>query len=79
MKTRKQDLGNKNIIGSKVTGLRIQRKLKQKELLAKLQIKGVDINPSSLSKLEGQVRPVTDIELKAIAEIFDISADELLK
>lgn len=53
--------------------------MKQKELLAKLQTGGIDINPSSLSKLEGQVRPVTDIELKAFAKIFDISADELLK
>ncbi len=78
MKPRKQELGNKNIIGHKITELRLERNIKQKELLARLQTSGVDINPSSLSKLEGQVRPVTDIELKALAEIFDISPDELL-
>ena len=78
MKPRRQELGNKNIIGHKITRLRKERKIKQKELLARLQTSGIDINPSSLSKLEGQTRPVTDIELKVLAEIFCISADELL-
>lgn len=58
--------------------LRLERNIKQKDLLAKLQTRGIDINPSSLSKLEGQVRPVTDIELKALADIFNISYEELL-
>ena len=79
MKPRRQELGNKNIVGNKITQLRQEKKIKQKELLAKLQTKSIDINPSSLSKLEGQTRPVTDIELKTLAEIFEISADDLLK
>ena len=79
MKPRRQELGNKNIIGNKITKLRQEKNIKQKELLAKLQTKGIDINPSSLSKLEGQTRPVSDIELKILAEIFNISADDLLK
>ncbi len=78
MKPRKQELGNKNLIGHKITMLRLERNIKQKDLLAKLQTRGIDINPSSLSKLEGQVRPVTDIELKALADIFNISYEELL-
>lgn len=78
MKPRKQELGNKNIIGHKITSLRLERNIKQKELLARLQTRGIDINPSSLSKLEGQLRPVTDIELKALADIFEISVDNLL-
>ena len=78
MKPRRQELGNKNIVGHKITRLRKERKIKQKELLARLQTSGIDINPSSLSKLEGQTRPVTDIELKVLAEIFSLSADELL-
>jgi transcriptional regulator with XRE-family HTH domain len=52
--------------------------MKQKDLLARLQTAGIDINPSSLSKLEGQTRPVTDIELKELAKIFNVSADTLL-
>ncbi|MBQ8941002.1 MAG: helix-turn-helix transcriptional regulator [Firmicutes bacterium] len=78
MKPRKLELGTKNIIGHKVTQLRLERKMKQKDLAAKLQTYGADINLSSLSKLEGQTRPVSDIEIKALAQIFSISADELL-
>ncbi len=78
MKPRRQELGNKNIIGHKITRLRKERKIKQKELLVRMQTSGIDINPSSLSKLEGQTRPVTDIELKVLAKIFSLSADELL-
>lgn len=78
MKPRKQKLGTKNIIGQKVTALRLEHKMKQKELLAKMQTYGVDINSSGLSKLEGQIRPVTDIEVKVLAEIFSVTSDELL-
>lgn len=52
--------------------------MKQHELVSQMQLLGVDINPSSLSKLEGQVRAATDIEVKAIAEIFHVTSDELL-
>lgn len=79
MKPRKQALGSKNIIGSKITRLRKEKNIKQKELLAKLQTNGIDISPSALSKLEGQTRPVSDHELKVLADIFSVSADELLK
>lgn len=78
MKPRSIKLGDKNLIGAKITVLRKEKGIKQKELLAMLQTRGIDINPSSLSKLEGQTRPVTDIELKALSELFNVSADELL-
>lgn len=52
--------------------------MKQIELLAKLQISGVDISIPSLSLLEGQKRLVTDKELKALADIFGVTADYLL-
>lgn len=78
MKPRSIKLGDKNLIGAKITALRKEKGIKQKDLLAMLQIRGIDINPSSLSKLEGQTRPVTDIELKALSELFNVSADDLL-
>lgn len=78
MKMRHLPLGDRNVVGKKVYELRISRKLKQKELMAQLQVRGVDINPSSLSKLEGQMRPVTDIEIIAICEVFNVGADFLL-
>ena len=38
----------------------------------------IDINASALSKLEGQLRTVTDIELLAFAEILDVDVFWLL-
>ena len=52
--------------------------MKQKELLAQLQVSGVDMNASGLSKLEGQIRYVTDVELVALADILEVSVDYLL-
>ena len=52
--------------------------MKQKDLLTQLQIKGIDLNASGLSKLEGQLRYGTDVELKAISEVLGMSYEELL-
>ena len=67
MKTRKLALGNKNIIGSRVTQARQALGMKQVELLARLQTAGVDMSVPALSLLEGQKRPASDIELNALA------------
>lgn len=75
---RKKELGTRNIIGAAVTKLRIQRHMSQKELAAYMQEKGVAMNDSSLSKLEGQTRIATDRELLALADILQVSPEELL-
>ena len=78
MKTRKLALGNRNLIGARVTEARLASGMKQVELLAKLQTAGIDISVPALSLLEGQKRPVTDIELNALADILNVSVDWLL-
>jgi len=72
------ELGDRNIVGMRITELRKEKNMKQVELLAKLQVNGVDISIPSLSLLEGQKRLVTDMELKALADIFGVTADYLL-
>lgn len=52
--------------------------MKQVELLARLQMRGIDISVPALSLLEGQKRPVTDIELAAPSDILSVSVDWLL-
>lgn len=79
MKPRKAEYGNKNICGANVERIRKQLGMKQSTLVAKMQLAGVDINPSSLSKLEGQTRAATDIELKAIATILSVPIEDLLQ
>lgn len=78
MKHRKDPPGDKNIIGSRVVALRTARKMKQKEFLAKLHTAGLDISPTSLSRLEGQYRLVQDYEVVAIAKALNVSVLELL-
>ena len=52
--------------------------MKQIDLLAKLQLAGIDMSVPVLSLLEGQKRPVSDIELNALADILNVSVDWLL-
>ena len=79
MKPRSQPLGNTNMIGANVTKIRKLNKMSQKELAINMQLLGVDINYTSLSKLEGQTRIATDKELYAISKIFNISPNDLYK
>ena len=78
MRLRKQSLGNRNLIGARVELARKHLGMKQKELLAQLQVNGVDMNASGLSKLEGQIRYVTDFELVVLANILSVSVNWLL-
>ena len=78
MRLRKQPIGDKNLIGARVEEARKSQGMKQKELLAQLQVRGVDMNSSGLSKLEGQIRFVSDFELLAIAQILNVSVTWLL-
>ena len=78
MRIRKQPLGDRNIVGAKIEAKRKELGIKQIDLLTQLQIKGIDLNASGLSKLEGQLRCVNDYELKALSEVLNISVGELL-
>jgi len=79
LKPRKAEYGTKNICGANVERIRKAMGMKQTTLVSKMQLLGVDINPSSLSKLEGQTRLATDMELKAIAKILGVTMEELVR
>lgn len=79
MKIRKKDYGTANIIGKRVEQLRIEKGIKQKDFVSKMQVMGCDINPTSYSKLEGQIRMASDKEVYAISKILGVSADSLFK
>lgn len=78
MKKRTLALGNRNMVGAQVTKARQLLGMKQVELLAQLQIHGVDISIPALSLLEGQKRPVSDYELCALSDVLGVSVDWLL-
>ncbi|MEE1280444.1 MAG: helix-turn-helix transcriptional regulator [Oscillospiraceae bacterium] len=77
MKTRKREYGNSNVIGKRVEQLRKSKGIKQKDFIARLQAAGLDINPTSYSKLEGQIRIVSDREVLAISRALGVSIQEL--
>lgn len=78
MRVRKQAVGTRNIVGQRIEEKRKSIGMKQKDLLTQLQIAGIDLNASGLSKLEGQIRSVTDKELIVIAKTLDVSVLWLL-
>lgn len=77
MKIRRQEYGNSNMVGKKIELLRKARGIKQKDFIAKMQVLGCDINPTSFSKLEGQVRIATDKEVFVASKILDVPMEEL--
>jgi len=79
MKIRKQEYGSTNLVGKNIERLRKEKGIKQKDFISMIQTMGVDINPTSYSKLEGQVRAAYDKELFVIAKILNVSVDELFK
>ena len=79
MKPRKLPYGDKNICGANIERIRREKGLKQLEVVAQLQVMGVDINPSSYSKLEGQRRLASDIEVQAIARILEVPIEVLFE
>ncbi|MGM9573761.1 MAG: helix-turn-helix domain-containing protein [Hominicoprocola sp.] len=78
LKPRRLELGDRNLIGARVTQARKMQDMKQIELLAKLQTEGIDISSPALSLLEGQKRPVSDFELAALSKILNVTVDWLL-
>ena len=78
MRLRTQELGNSNLIGERLTRKRRAMGLKQREFIVQLQINGIDLSSSALSKIEGQHRIVTDKELTAIADVLNVTTDFLL-
>lgn len=79
MKTRKKAYGTSNIVGKNIERLRKNQGITQKDFVAKMQVMGCDINPTSYSKLEGQLRGATDREIFTIAKILRIAIDDLFE
>lgn len=67
-----------NICGQNVRKLRIEKKMSQDQLAAKLQTEGLGVNQNSISRIETGKRIVADYELKALAYVLSVTVDDLL-
>lgn len=72
--------GNNNLCGQKLQLLRKQLspKVSQRAFAEKLQLQGIDLDKNAIQRIECGKRFVTDIELKAFAEVLNTTTDELL-
>ncbi len=66
-------------IGENIKAIRKQKKIKQIDVVRKMQLMGIDITRESLVKIERGIQHIYASQLKAIKEILDTSYDELLK
>ena len=70
--------GEKNLISQRLIDLRSQHKLSQRDLARKLQLAGYDMDKNVITRIETNQRYVTDIELKAFCEIFNVTYEYLI-
>lgn len=68
---------NINMVGKKVRQLRMAKGMSQQTLSNKLETLAVYICRGSISRIEDMQRTVTDIELYGLAQVLDVSIDEL--
>ena len=70
--------GQKNLIADNLIELRKTHHISQRLLAYKLQLAGYDIDKNDITRIETNKRYVTDIELKALCEVFHITYAELI-
>lgn len=70
--------GRKNIVGGKIRSLRQELGLSQEKLAARLQVNGMDLERGVIKRIENGTRTVSDYEIKAFADFFNVSYQELL-
>lgn len=71
--------GKKNICGDRLREARVVRRLRQEDLAAQIQLKGINMERDSISRIEIGTRFVSDFELKIFAEVLGVSVNWLCK
>ncbi len=73
--------GKNNICGKKVAKLRnaLPEKTSQRKLADSLQLAGLDLDKNAVQRIESGQRFVTDIELRTLARVLNVSYEALLE
>jgi len=66
-------------IGRNIRRIRKEKKIKQVDMVLKLQFQGLPITREALVKIERGIQHIYASQLKAIKEVLDTTYDELLK
>ncbi len=72
--------GRNNICGQNIYKLRTQRpkKLSQRMVAEQMQLHGIDVDKNAIQRIESGQRFVTDIELRVLCKVFEVSFDEIM-
>ena len=78
MSINKTGNGENNRCGEQIAQLRMKEGWSQRKLADMLQLKGLDIDKNAIQRIEAGKRFVTDIELKYLAKVLNVSYETLL-
>lgn len=70
--------GKRNLSGPRVRALREDLQLSQEELIAQLQLLGMDAERGVIKRIENGDRAVSDLELQILARFFNVSYQYLI-
>ena len=70
--------GKKNVTGKNINYYRLKKDYSAQQLSDKLIMLGLDLHRQSIFLIESGKRTVSDYELAAIAEVLDITPNDLL-
>ena len=73
------DYEAQNIVGNNVRKYRLERNLSQQELSERFETYAIYICRGSISSIEAHRRTVTDYELKAFAEVLNVSVEDMFE
>ena len=66
-------------IGENLLRLRKQNKMTQEQVVAKIQLLGSGMSRATYSKIETGTRNIKASDIVALAQVFDVSTDELFR
>ena len=70
--------GKNNVCGKNVAVMRKKLNISQRELAERMQLMGYDLDKNAIQRIESGQRFVTDIEVQALAKVFDVELPTLL-
>ena len=70
--------GSNNITGERLTELRRQKGISQRQLARIMQLAGFDVDHHFIRRIENGERFVTDIELVALSRVLEVPISELI-
>lgn len=74
---RRHCMGDRNVIGHNITRIRCEKNISQGQLVAHIQLLGIEMNQAKLSRIEGRRIAIIDKDMIAIAQALGVSLDEL--